>query len=52
MKLNLSLENEKTEDLVRNYRSLQKLLGNASLFVQAIWREIRSRQKDKNEVTA
>ena len=53
MKLNLPLENEKTEDLVRNHKGLQKILGNAHLLVRAIWTEILSRQKvNKKEATA
>jgi hypothetical protein len=47
MELNISFQNELTEDLVRNHRSLAKLLGNDSLLVRAIAAEIRSRQKTK-----
>lgn len=45
MKLILPLQNEPTEELVRNHRGLQKLLGNASLLVQALLNEIWNRQK-------
>jgi hypothetical protein len=45
--LNLPLDNFATESLVRDHRSLVKLLGNDSLVVRAIWTEIRNRQKAK-----
>ena len=45
MRLNLQFQNESTENLVRNHQSLQKLLGNSSLLVRALWTEIRRRQK-------
>jgi hypothetical protein len=43
--LKLPLEQFSTEDLVRDHRSLVKLLGNDSMMVRAIWAEIRNRQK-------
>jgi hypothetical protein len=45
--LNLPLQQEPTESLVRNHRGLRKLLGNANLLVRTLWAEIRSRQKQE-----
>jgi hypothetical protein len=47
MNLKLPLQDELTEDLVKNHRGLVKLLGNDSLLVRALATEIRVRQKSK-----